>query len=73
MASPETAFLEHESMSHAQTPWQDVDADVLRGPDTAERRAHIAQRAYELFEERGFAHGHDVEDWLQAERELTAV
>jgi hypothetical protein len=30
----------------------------------------IAQRAFELFCERGFQHGHDVEDWLRAEREL---
>ena len=32
--------------------------------------AAIAQRAYELFSVRGCEHGHDVEDWLQAEREL---
>jgi hypothetical protein len=31
----------------------------------------IACRAYELFMERGGAHGHDVEDWLAAERELS--
>jgi hypothetical protein len=30
----------------------------------------IARRAYQLFEARGREHGHDVEDWLQAEREL---
>jgi hypothetical protein len=30
----------------------------------------IARRAYELFEQRGQAHGHDVEDWLRAEDEL---
>jgi hypothetical protein len=30
----------------------------------------IARRAYELFEARGGDHGHDVEDWLEAEREL---
>ena len=30
----------------------------------------IAQRAYALYVERGGADGHDVEDWLQAEREL---
>ena len=30
----------------------------------------IARRAYELYEERGGGHGHDVDDWLQAEREL---
>jgi hypothetical protein len=30
----------------------------------------VARRAYELFLTRGCQHGHDVEDWLQAEREL---
>ena len=30
----------------------------------------IARRAYELFAERGYGHGHDVEDWLQAEAEV---
>jgi Protein of unknown function (DUF2934) len=31
----------------------------------------IRIRAYELFEERGGAHGYDVEDWLRAEAEIT--
>ncbi|MCI0573559.1 MAG: DUF2934 domain-containing protein [Myxococcaceae bacterium] len=30
----------------------------------------IARRAYELFEARGRQDGNDMEDWLQAEREL---
>ena len=30
----------------------------------------IAKRAYELFMFRGFANGHDLEDWFAAEREL---
>jgi hypothetical protein len=30
----------------------------------------IARRAYELFEQRGAAHGQDWDDWLSAEREL---
>ena len=30
----------------------------------------IANRAYELYQRRGGDHGHDVDDWLQAEREL---
>jgi hypothetical protein len=30
----------------------------------------IALRAYELFLARGSQHGRDLEDWLQAEREL---
>jgi len=31
----------------------------------------IARRAFELWERRGRPHGHDVDDWLTAERELT--
>jgi hypothetical protein len=31
----------------------------------------IARRAYELFQRRGWQHGHDQEDWLTAERELS--
>src|SRR5262249_28846889 len=30
----------------------------------------IAARAYQRFVERGCEHGHDVEDWMAAEREL---
>jgi len=30
----------------------------------------IARRAYELYEYRGFAHGHDAEDWLHAVSEI---
>jgi HSP20 family molecular chaperone IbpA len=32
--------------------------------------AKIRQRAYDLFEMRGGIGGHEVDDWLQAEREL---
>jgi hypothetical protein len=31
--------------------------------------ADVAKRAFELYCERGCQDGHDVEDWLQAERE----
>jgi hypothetical protein len=34
--------------------------------------ADVAARAYELYCQRGREHGYDVEDWLQAERELRA-
>ena len=30
----------------------------------------IRERAYQLFEQRGAEHGHDVEDWLKAEAEI---
>ena len=33
----------------------------------------IAHRAYEIYESRGRIDGRDVEDWLQAERELTSI
>jgi hypothetical protein len=32
----------------------------------------IAQKAYQYFEESGFAHGNDLDHWLRAERDLTA-
>jgi len=31
----------------------------------------IARRAYEIFVEHGSPHGHDLEHWLAAERELS--
>jgi len=34
---------------------------------------NIARRAYERFEMRGGEHGHDEEDWLEAERELNVA
>ena len=31
----------------------------------------IRARAHQLFEQRGCEHGHDLDDWLQAEAEIT--
>jgi hypothetical protein len=42
-------------------------------PQTAEghpTREEIELRAHQIYVERGGAHGQDVENWLQAEREL---
>jgi hypothetical protein len=33
----------------------------------------IALRAYQLFEARQYQHGHDLDDWLQAEYDLTTA
>jgi hypothetical protein len=38
-------------------------------PPAEVRHADIARRAFHLFEERARQHGHDVVNWLQAERE----
>ena len=36
----------------------------------SERQQRIAERAYQLFRERGATDGHDVSDWLEAERQI---
>ena len=44
----------------------------IRADLSQEQYEKIAQRAYELAQRRGFAPGQEVEDWLQAEREVEA-
>ncbi len=41
------------------------------GPET--RAAMIAEAAYYRAEKRGFASGHETEDWLAAEAEVDAI
>lgn len=41
-----------------------------RTSDPARRHALIAESAYYRAERRGFAPGHELDDWLQAEAEL---
>jgi HSP20 family molecular chaperone IbpA len=67
--------MKHRNVEKASRP-----AIVQLLPDdlfvqrTAVLRELIAQRAYELFSDGGFTHGHDLEDWLRAESEfLTPV
>ena len=45
---------------------------VLLQPGTV-TDSDIAGRAYDLYLGRGCEHGHDVDDWIQAERELRAT
>ena len=33
----------------------------------------IAEKAYELFQNRGHVHGHDLDDWVEAERHVMAT
>ena len=42
------------------------------GTGTPPGRDEIARRAYELFLQRGSVPGHETDDWLQAEAELSA-
>jgi hypothetical protein len=41
-------------------------------PSHVPSEQEIAVRAHEIFLSRDTSEGHDVDDWLQAERELTA-
>lgn len=41
-----------------------------RADDDQPTPADVARRAYELYLERGSGHGHDLEDWYEAERQL---
>ncbi len=50
-------------------PTRKQPAIVTTGPDLEEQIRH---RAYTLYEERGREDGHDFDDWLRAEAELTA-
>ncbi len=47
--------------------------DVEPVSSSEDRLQRIAQRAYELHLSRGSEHGHDLDDWLEAEREIDAA
>ena len=39
-------------------------------PSVTVTDSDVARRAHELYQTRGGEHGHDVDDWIEAEREL---
>lgn len=51
-----------------------VGVERMTGRYTGRRsqptQEETARLAYDIFVRRGSTHGHDVEDWLEAEREL---
>jgi len=58
-------------MKHAlptATPRQTPTQVTKSAPDLQEQ---IRRRAYDLYEQRGRAEGHEIDDWLQAESETT--
>ena len=57
------------------TTSEPIEKSLLVGSESRTAEAHPTQeeielRAYQIYFERGGAHGHDVDDWLEAEREL---
>jgi len=59
-----------DSKQDATRPAGAVSAGVTVSADV--RRGMIAEAAYLRAERRGFAAGHEVEDWLAAEKEVDA-
>ena len=50
-----------------------VAADAARCLDAAQRYRMVATTAYYIAERRGFAPGHELEDWLAAEAAVAAA
>ena len=50
----------------------EVSEAPLAGGPAEERQARIRERAFELYVVRGQEDGHDLEDWVQAEAEISA-
>lgn len=59
-----------ESKSDASASAAGIEPTSARLPREVQQR--IEQRAYEIAEQRGFAPGQEMDDWLQAEREIEA-
>ncbi len=57
--------------AEATAPTAAPDATPVAAP-SGDRTQQIAERAYYLAEQRGFAPGGELEDWLAAERAVDA-
>ena len=62
---PETLVADVVRMNLDERPGGDAEA--------AHRFERIAQRAYEIAQQRGFAPGAEIDDWLIAEREIDSA
>lgn len=54
-----------ESVAEAETS---LDTQAITGKD----KTRIAALAYELYEQRGREDGHDLDDWLEAEKRIVS-
>jgi hypothetical protein len=50
-----------------------VKTDLQKTDNGGKSQDQIRARAYQLYEERGRDDGHDLDDWFQAEAELSHV
>jgi len=54
-------------------PSAGIKADLQKMDSNGELQDQIRARAFQLYEQRGRDDGHDLNDWLQAEAELSQV
>jgi hypothetical protein len=72
---PETQFTQHHNVSMEGTLMKPTvnttsfDSSLTEAEPISDKQIQL--RAYELYEQRGREHGHDVEDWLEAETEVS--
>ena len=57
---------------HESTAEETAVTGLLYGEMAEDVHARIAVLAFQFYEQRGRRDGHDVEDWLQAERRILA-
>jgi hypothetical protein len=54
-------------------PSAPINADLQKTDSAGELQDQIRARAFQLYEQRGKDDGHELDDWLQAEAELSLV
>lgn len=74
MAKSRKKVVPTQAVAHASDSGLTVSPQSA-GDTTAANvdRERVAQRAYELYLQRGGVDGRDMDDWFTAERELTGV
>jgi DUF2934 family protein len=60
------------AISPARAKRARTNGKAARPQRPAAPAAKVAEVAHQLFVERGSAHGHDLDDWLEAERRVRA-
>jgi hypothetical protein len=65
---PKQGRTNSRKTSNASSPVETAGDRPVREPAVSD--ADIARLAHELFLARGAEHGHDLEDWLEAERRI---
>jgi hypothetical protein len=58
------------NMSSKSKEHQNIETQAASAPQEGAGLEQIRIRAYEIYLERGGQPGHDLDDWIQAERDL---